>query len=101
MKAMKIWMETKGVKYSPNSQIVKAITYAYTLWDNTIKYLNNGCPLGDNNPTKKILYVQSLGAVRTIFSVATMKRWSTYRFKLRKILPLSIVMLISNFLFVI
>lgn len=67
MKAMKIWMETKGVKYSPNSQIVKAITYAYTLWDNTIKYLNNGCPLWDNNPTKKYYTSNRFGQLELSF----------------------------------
>ena len=32
--AMRVWMETEGIKFSPNSQVEKAITYAYTRWDN-------------------------------------------------------------------
>ena len=34
MEAMKVWVETEGIKYSPNSLAGKAITYAYTRWDN-------------------------------------------------------------------
>ena len=30
MEAMKVWMETEGIKYSPGSLTGKAITYAYT-----------------------------------------------------------------------
>ena len=37
MEAMKLWMETEGVKYSENSLIGKAITYAYTRWDNMMR----------------------------------------------------------------
>ena len=32
MDALKLWMETEGIKYSPNSLTGKAITYAYTRW---------------------------------------------------------------------
>ena len=46
MEAMKLWMETEGIMYSESSQIGKAITYAYTLWDNMMHYLDDrtgGC----------------------------------------------------------
>ena len=43
MEAMKLWMETEGVKYSESSQIGKAITYAYTRWDNMMRYLEARC----------------------------------------------------------
>jgi hypothetical protein len=49
MEAMKLWMETEGVKYSESSQIGKAITYAYTRWDNMMRYLEDGRLLLDNN----------------------------------------------------
>ena len=49
MEAMKAWMETEGVKYSDRSQIGKAITYAYTRWDNMMRYLEDGRLLPDNN----------------------------------------------------
>lgn len=48
MEAMKIWMETEGIKYSPSSQIGKAITYAYTHWGNMMHYLEDGRLLIDN-----------------------------------------------------
>ena len=48
MEAMKLWMETEGVKYSESSQIGKAITYAYTKWDNMMRYLEDGRLLLDN-----------------------------------------------------
>ena len=48
MEAMKQWMETEGVKYSESSQIGKTITYAYTRWDNMMRYLEDGRLLLDN-----------------------------------------------------
>ena len=49
MEAMKLWMETEGLKYSESSQIGKAITYAYTRWGNMMRYLDDGRLLLDNN----------------------------------------------------
>ena len=49
MEAMKLWMETEGVKYSESSLIGKAITYAYTRWGNMMRYLDDGRLLLDNN----------------------------------------------------
>ena len=42
MEAMKVWMETEGIKYSPGSLTGKAITYAYTKWDNIIRCPDDG-----------------------------------------------------------
>ena len=52
MEAMKVWMETEGVKYSEGSLIGKAITYAYTRWDNmtVICSLLATCRNHDVNP---------------------------------------------------
>ena len=49
MEAMKLWMETEGLKYSESSLAGKAITYAYTRWDNMMRYLEDGRLLLDNN----------------------------------------------------
>lgn len=49
MDALKLWMETEGIKYSPNSLTGKAITYAYTRWENMIRYLQDGRIHIDNN----------------------------------------------------
>ena len=49
MDAMRVWMEVEGIKYSPNSQIGKAITYAYTRWDHMMGCLEDGRLLWDNN----------------------------------------------------
>ena len=49
MEAMKAWMETEGVKYGESSEIGKAITYAYTRWDNMMHYLEDGRLMLDNN----------------------------------------------------
>ena len=49
MDALKLWMETEGIKYSPNSLTGKAITYAYTRWENMMRYLQDGRIHIDNN----------------------------------------------------
>lgn len=49
MDALKLWMETEGIKYSQNSLTGKAITYAYTRWENMMQYLQDGRICIDNN----------------------------------------------------
>ena len=63
MEAMKLWMETEGVKYSESSQTGKAITYAYTRWDNMMRYLEDGRLLLDNN-----LAYHNLNIIPTFFA---------------------------------
>lgn len=46
---MKVWMEKEGVKYTPNSLAGKAITYAYTRWNNMMRWLEDGRLLWNNN----------------------------------------------------
>ena len=67
MKAMKLWMETEGVKYSENSQIGKAITYAYTRWDNMMRYLEDGRLLPDNNLAENEIRPVTLGRKNYLF----------------------------------
>ena len=54
MEAMKVWMETEGIKYSPGSLTGKAITYAYTKWDNIIRCLDDGRLYRDNNLAENV-----------------------------------------------
>ena len=54
MEAMKVWMETEGIKYSPGSLTGKAITYAYTKWDNIMICLDDGRLYWDNNLAENV-----------------------------------------------
>ena len=67
MEAMKVWMETEGIKYSPSSQIGKAITYAYTRWDNMMHYLEDGRLLIDNNLAENAIRPITLGRKNYLF----------------------------------
>ena len=67
MEAMKLWMETEGVKYSGSSQTGKAITYAYTRWDNMMRYLEDGRLLLDNNLAENEIRPVTLGRKNYLF----------------------------------
>ena len=67
MEAMKLWMETEGVKYSESSLIGKAITYAYTRWDNMMRYLEDGRLLLDNNLAENEIRPITLGRKNHLF----------------------------------
>ena len=67
MEAMKVWMETEGVKYSESSQTGKAITYAYTRWDNMMHYLEDGRLLLDNNLAENEIRPITLGRKNYLF----------------------------------
>lgn len=67
MEAMKTWMENEGVKYSESSQIGKAITYAYTRWDNMMHYLDDGRLLPDNNLAENEIRPITLGRKNYLF----------------------------------
>ena len=67
MEAMKLWMETEGVKYSERSQIGKAITYAYTRWGNMMRYLDDGRLLLDNNLAENEIRPVTLGRKNYLF----------------------------------
>ena len=57
MDALKLWMETEGIKYSPASQIGKAVTYAYTRWGNMMRYLEDGRIRLDNNLAENAIHI--------------------------------------------
>ena len=67
METMKLWMETEGVKYSESSLIGKAITYAYTRWDNMMRYLDDGRLLLDNNLAENEIRPVTLGRKNYLF----------------------------------
>lgn len=67
MEAMKTWMETEGVKYSPSSLIGKAIAYAYSRWDNMARYLEDGNIKIDNNLAENEIRPITLGRKNYLF----------------------------------
>lgn len=67
LEAMKAWMEAEGVKYSPGAQAGKAITYAYTRWDNMMRCLEDGRLLWDNNLVENVIRPITLGRKNYLF----------------------------------
>jgi len=49
MEEMKKWMETEGLRYSESFLTGKAVTYAYTRWEEMMRILDDGQLLLDNN----------------------------------------------------
>ena len=64
---MKLWMEAEGVKYSENSLMGKAVTYAYTRWDNMMRYLDDGRIHIDNNLAENEIRPITLGRKNYLF----------------------------------
>lgn len=67
MQALKLWMETEGIKYSPSSLIGRAISYAYTRWDNMMRYLEDGRIRIDNNLAENAIRPVTLGRKNYLF----------------------------------
>jgi transposase len=67
MTALKVWMETEGIKYSPSSLIGKAVTYAYNRWDNMMHYLDDGRIYIDNNLAENAIRPITLGRKNYLF----------------------------------
>lgn len=67
MEEMKKWLETEGVKYSPGSLIGKAVTYAYTRWENMEHVLDDGRLLLDNNLAENEIRPITLGRKNYLF----------------------------------
>lgn len=67
MDALKLWMETEGIKYSQNSLIGKAVTYAYTRWENMMLYLQDGRIRIDNNLAENAIRPITLGRKNYLF----------------------------------
>lgn len=67
MVALKVWMESEGIKYSPSSLMGKAVTYAYTRWDNMMHYLDEGWICIDNNLAENAIRPITLGRKNYLF----------------------------------
>lgn len=67
MDALKLWMETEGIKYSPNSLTGKAITYAYARWENMMRYLQDGRIHINNNLAENAIRPITLGRKNYLF----------------------------------
>ena len=67
IEAMKVWMETEGIKYSPSSLTGKAITYAYTKWDNIMRCLDDGRLYWDNNLAENVQRPNTLSRKNFLF----------------------------------
>lgn len=67
MLSLKAWMEAECVKYSDHSLIGKAITYAYTRWDNMMNYLKDGRIQIDNNLAENAIRPITLGRKNYLF----------------------------------
>ena len=67
MEHLKAWMETEGVKFSERSLMGKAVTYAYTRWENMMRYLEDGSLLIDNNLAENAIRPITLGRKNYLF----------------------------------
>ena len=67
MEEMKKWMETEGSRYSESSLTGKAVTYAYTRWDNMMRVLDDGRLLLDNNLAENEIRPITLGRKNYLF----------------------------------
>ena len=67
MEHLKAWMETEGIKFSERSLMGKAVTYAYTRWDNMMRYLENGAIQIDNNLAENAIRPITLGRKNYLF----------------------------------
>ena len=60
-------METKGILYSPESLIGKAVTYTYNRWSNMMRYLEDGRIRLDNNLAENEIRPITLGRKNYLF----------------------------------
>jgi len=67
MEHLKAWMEAECIKYGDRTQIGKAITYAYTRWDNMMHYLEDGRIRIDNNLAENAIRPITLGRKNYMF----------------------------------
>ena len=67
MEEMKEWMETEGLRYSESTLTGKAVTYAYTRWDEMMRILDDGRLLLDNNLAENEIRPITLGRKNYMF----------------------------------
>ena len=67
MDEIKEWMETRGIQYSPESLVGKAVTYTYNRWPNMMRYLEDGRIRLDNNLAENEIRPITLGRKNYLF----------------------------------
>jgi transposase len=67
MESLRQWMETDCLACSPQSLMGKAVTYAYTRWDNMMHYLDDGRIMIDNNLAENAIRPITLGRKNYLF----------------------------------
>lgn len=67
MEEMKKWMEDEGLRYSQRTLMGKAVTYAYTRWDNMMHILDDGRLKLDNNLAENEIRPITLGRKNYLF----------------------------------
>ena len=67
MEEMKKWMETEGLRYSESFLTGKAVTYAYTRWEEMMRILDDGQLLLDNNLAENEIRPVTLGRKNYMF----------------------------------
>lgn len=68
MEEMRNWMETEGLLYSERTLIGKAVTYAYSRWDNMMRVLEDGRLKLDNNLAENEIRPITLGRKNYLFN---------------------------------
>lgn len=67
MEAIMLWMETEGIKFSGASLMGKAVTYAFTRWEEMSRYLEDGRLRIDNNLAENAIRPIVLGRKNYLF----------------------------------
>ena len=67
MEEMKKWLETEGTRYGQRTLTGQAVTYAYTLWDNMMRILEDGRLKLDNNLAENEIRPITLGRKNYLF----------------------------------
>ena len=67
MDEIKEWIESKGIKYNPESLFGKAVTYTYNQWSNMMRYLDDGRIKLDNNLAENEIRPITLGRKNYLF----------------------------------
>lgn len=68
MEEMRKWMETEGLHFSERTLIGKAVTYAYTHWDNMMRVFDDGRLKLDNNLAENEIRPITLGRKNYLFN---------------------------------
>ena len=67
MEEMRKWLETEGIRYGERTLTGQAVTYAYNLWDNMMRILEDGRLKLDNNLAENEIRPITLGRKNYLF----------------------------------